>query len=210
MPPWTLTVLRADDSCRPPAGRSGFAWLAANWPQVAAAAQHGHEMATAVAADRSRFQLLTPAQARDVEAIAAQIIPSGSTPGAREAGVVYFIDHIHAGAWSGGAKDFIAGLDDFQVRCARHHPRGRAVRGPRARRPARLPAARRTHAFLRPDPLPGRARPARPALLRRQRGHGGLEARRLHRAARLATALRLLRRGIRRLQALRHRRGARS
>jgi gluconate 2-dehydrogenase gamma chain len=101
-------------------GTLGFAWLAANWPQVAAAAQHGHEMAAANPPER-RFQLLTPAQARDVEAIAAQIIPSGSTPGAREAGVVYFIDHIHAGAWAGGAKDFIAGLTDFQVRCARHH-----------------------------------------------------------------------------------------
>lgn len=99
----------------------GFAWLAANWPQVAAAAQHAHEAASADSADRKKFQLLTTGQARDVEAIAAQIIPSGSTPGAREAGVVYFVDHIHAGAWSGGAKDFIAGLADFQAACARHH-----------------------------------------------------------------------------------------
>ena len=103
-------------------GTLGFAWLTANWPAVAAAAQHGHSMATVDVADRGKLQLLTPAQARDLEAITAQIIPSGSTPGAREAGVVYFIDHIHAGAWSGGAKDFIAGLTDFQARCARHHP----------------------------------------------------------------------------------------
>jgi hypothetical protein len=100
----------------------GFAWLAANWPQVAAAAQHAHDAAAADSVDRRKFQLLTTGQARDVEAIAAQIIPSGSTPGAREAGVVYFIDHIHAGAWSGGAKDFIASLSDFQAACARHHP----------------------------------------------------------------------------------------
>lgn len=103
-------------------GTLGFAWLTANWPQVAAAAQHGHAMAAGDTADRSKFKLLNPAQARDVEAIAAQIIPSGSTPGAREAGVAYFIDHIHTGAWSGGAKDFIAGLTDFQTRCAKHHP----------------------------------------------------------------------------------------
>ena len=103
-------------------GSLGFAWLAANWPQVTAAAEHAHAASLADGGDRSRLRLLSATQARDIEAITAQIIPSGSTPGAREAGVVYFIDHIHAGAWSGGAKDFIAGLTDFQERCARHHP----------------------------------------------------------------------------------------
>lgn len=35
---------------------------------------------------------LTPDEAREVEAIAARIIPTDDTPGAREAGVVWFID----------------------------------------------------------------------------------------------------------------------
>lgn len=103
-------------------GTLGFAWLAANWPQVVAAAEHAHAASVADDADRSRLRLLTPAQARDVEAIAAQIVPSGATPGAREAAVVYFIDQVHTGAWAAGAKDFLAGLTDFQARCARHHP----------------------------------------------------------------------------------------
>jgi gluconate 2-dehydrogenase gamma chain len=43
-------------------------------------------------AANGKFEFFTAAQARDVEAIAAQIIPGGDSPGATEAGVVYFID----------------------------------------------------------------------------------------------------------------------
>lgn len=103
-------------------GALGLAWLAAQWPQVAAAAQHAHAAASADTADRTRFKLLTPVQARDIDAIAAQIVPSGATPGAREAGVVYFIDHIHTGLWADGAQRFLAGLASFQAACAKHHP----------------------------------------------------------------------------------------
>jgi gluconate 2-dehydrogenase gamma chain len=102
-------------------GSLGFAWLAANWPQIAAAAEHAH--AAAARADRSRLRFLSTTQARDVEAIAAQIIPSDDgTPGAREAGVVWFVDHVHAGPWAAGGRDFLAGLAEFQQRCVRHHP----------------------------------------------------------------------------------------
>ena len=38
------------------------------------------------------LKFLTPEQAREVEAVAAQIIPTDDTPGAREAGVIRFID----------------------------------------------------------------------------------------------------------------------
>jgi gluconate 2-dehydrogenase gamma chain len=102
-------------------GALGLAWLATSWPQVVAAAAHAHQMA-GDSADRSKLLLLTPAQARDVDAIASQIVPSGATPGAHEAGVVHFIDQVHAGVWQEHAPDFVAGLDDFQARCARHHP----------------------------------------------------------------------------------------
>ena len=103
-------------------GSLGFAWLAANWPQVATAAAHAHAASLADPGDRSGLRLLSATQARDVEAITAQIVPGGDTPGARESAVVYFIDHVHAGAWSAGAKQFLAGLEDFRARCARHHP----------------------------------------------------------------------------------------
>ena len=41
-----------------------------------------------------RFSFFTPAQAMEIEAMAAQIIPTDSTPGAREARVIVFIDRI--------------------------------------------------------------------------------------------------------------------
>ena len=66
--------------------------------------------------------MLTPAQARDVEAIASQIVPSGDTPGAREAGAVYFIDHVNAGIFAQGAPEFLAGLAAFQQDFAASHP----------------------------------------------------------------------------------------
>ena len=103
-------------------GTFGMAWLAAHWPGIAAAAEHAHEAMAADTSDRSRFVLLTAAQARDVEAIAAQIVPSGATPGAREAGVVYFVDQVHAGIWKSGAPGFLQRLTAFQAACAKHHP----------------------------------------------------------------------------------------
>lgn len=105
-------------------GALGGALLALHWPALAAAAEHAH----AAAAGRidHTFRVLTPAQARDVEAIASQIVPSGDTPGAREAGVVYFIDHVHAGLYAPYARDFLAQLDEFRSGYERGHPDGPA------------------------------------------------------------------------------------
>jgi gluconate 2-dehydrogenase gamma chain len=103
-------------------GTLGLAWLATSWPQVIAAAEHAHATATADTADRSTLRFLTPSQARDIDAIASQIVPSGATPGAHEAGVVYFIDQMYAGHWQERGQELLAGLTDFQVRCAKHHP----------------------------------------------------------------------------------------
>jgi gluconate 2-dehydrogenase gamma chain len=71
-------------------GVAGVAWMNAQWPVILAAAEHAHQAANAKTP--SRFEVLTREQARQVEAVAAQIIPTDDTPGAREAGVVYFID----------------------------------------------------------------------------------------------------------------------
>jgi len=67
-----------------------MAWISAQWPAVVAAAQHAHEAANAKTPPA--FETLTPEQARQVEAITSRIIPTDDLPGAREAGVVYFID----------------------------------------------------------------------------------------------------------------------
>jgi gluconate 2-dehydrogenase gamma chain len=97
----------------------GAAWLGIQWSDLAAAAEHAHEAAAGTI--DHEFKVLTPAQARDVEAIASQIVPSGSTPGAREAGVVYFVDHVNAGIFARNAPEFLAGLAAFQQEFARSH-----------------------------------------------------------------------------------------
>ena len=59
-------------------------WLAAEARDLIAAGVH--------AAQAKRFEVLSDADAADIEAAAAQIIPTDDTPGAREARVIYFID----------------------------------------------------------------------------------------------------------------------
>ena len=71
-------------------GLAGAAWIEAQWPAVLSAAQHAHEAAKGKGVQA--FDVLTPDQAKQVEAITSQIIPTDELPGAREAGVVYFID----------------------------------------------------------------------------------------------------------------------
>ena len=60
------------------------AWLAANWPTQVAAAEAAQQM--------GHFTFFTRPQAMDIDAMAQQIYPSDSTPGAKEAQVIYFID----------------------------------------------------------------------------------------------------------------------
>ena len=64
------------------------------WQEIAAAQQHAHDAVTANG--ETRLEALDPLTARDVAAIAAQIIPSGDGPGATEAGVIFFIDRALA------------------------------------------------------------------------------------------------------------------
>jgi gluconate 2-dehydrogenase gamma chain len=68
----------------------GSAWLTLHWPAILAARDHAHAAAQADAP--VALQFFSPEQAIEIEAAAAQIIPSDETPGAREARVVYFID----------------------------------------------------------------------------------------------------------------------
>lgn len=110
------------DFLRASGGAVGAALLGLNWPDIAAAAQHAHE-AAAGRIDHE-FKVLDAPQARDVAAIAAQIVPSDDRPGATEAGVVYFVDHVHAGIYASTKADFLAGLTAFQAEFARRHPDG--------------------------------------------------------------------------------------
>lgn len=70
----------------------GVAWLAHHWPAILAAQEHANQAAQSPQA--LRFEVFSPDQATEIEAIAAQIIPSDETPGAREAHTIYFIDRV--------------------------------------------------------------------------------------------------------------------
>lgn len=63
-----------------------------------------------------QFQALTPEQAEDLDAIAAQIIPTDDLPGAREAGAVVFIDRALATFQSGQKSAMLEGLADLNRR----------------------------------------------------------------------------------------------
>jgi hypothetical protein len=54
------------------------------------------------------------AEAADVDAITAQILPSGATPGARDAHAVYFIDRAFTTFFADRAAMFRSSLADFQ------------------------------------------------------------------------------------------------
>jgi hypothetical protein len=57
-----------------------------------------------------------------VDAIAAQIVPSGATPGAREAHAVYFIDRAMSTFFAAWSAEFRAGLAEFQSKFHALHP----------------------------------------------------------------------------------------
>ena len=107
------------------AGVSG-AWLTANWPGIAAAADHAAHMASAPALVPTKFVFFTAEEAADVDAIAAQVLPSGATPGAREAHAVYFIDQAFATFNADLAPSFRQGLAAFQHAYRQAQPSGGA------------------------------------------------------------------------------------
>jgi gluconate 2-dehydrogenase gamma chain len=89
------------------------AWLTAQWPAMVSAAAHAH--AAVAAPVPAKFDFFTPEEAAEVEAVASRIIPSDETPGAKEAGVVYFIDRAIATFASDTQKTYREGLPEFQA-----------------------------------------------------------------------------------------------
>jgi gluconate 2-dehydrogenase gamma chain len=74
----------------------------AAWPEVLSAAP--------------RFETLDAGEAAEIEAIAAQIIPSTGGPGAREAGVIYFIDRALSTFASDDREAYRAGMGEIHRR----------------------------------------------------------------------------------------------
>jgi hypothetical protein len=121
-----LTKQRGDSSDRPQSGnaRRSFllasggwlssVWIASQWPAIAAAAHHAEQMPAEISS--VHFDFLSAADASDVDAICAQIVPSGATPGAREAHAAYFIDKSLSSYFAALAPDYRLGLSEFQER----------------------------------------------------------------------------------------------
>ena len=65
-----------------------------------------------------KFQTLAEEEAEELEAIAARIIPTTDTPGAREAGVIYFIDNVLGDKREEGLSLLLQGLRELKASVA--------------------------------------------------------------------------------------------
>jgi gluconate 2-dehydrogenase gamma chain len=95
------------------AGVAGATWARVVLPGLAAIAQ----AACTAKEEQVPFTILQPDEAIEFEAIVARIIPATDTPGAREAGVIYFFDQSF-GTFNapmlpmlrGGLQELLAGI----------------------------------------------------------------------------------------------------
>jgi len=102
------------------AGAAGAVWLAADPELVQAALAHARQ--TIGSPPPYRFVALTATEAAGLEAIAMRILPSDETPGAREAGVIHFMDKALS-SYAAARKDpVLAGLDDLDKRARSRWP----------------------------------------------------------------------------------------
>jgi gluconate 2-dehydrogenase gamma chain len=85
-------------------------------------AQAIDEMPAVQPGNDSSTSFLSASEAADVEAVTAQIVPTDDMPGAREAGVVHFIDRALATFYSQLAGEYRSQLAAFQAACRERHP----------------------------------------------------------------------------------------
>jgi Gluconate 2-dehydrogenase subunit 3 len=96
------------------------AWVSAHWPEMFSAAAHAHQAVQSGAA--YEFEFFTPAEATEIDALATRIIPTDDTPGAREAGVLYFIDRALVTFASGDQQKYRDGLSELQSQAREKFP----------------------------------------------------------------------------------------
>ena len=96
------------------------AWVTANYPGILAAQEH---VSLAVKAGTlPQLTFFTGAQAAEIEAMAAQIIPTDESPGAREAHCLYFIDRALSSFAKGSQPVYTQGLQDLQSKTQELYP----------------------------------------------------------------------------------------
>jgi len=82
------------------------------WPAIEAAQQHAQR--SGKSGQSASFEFFAPQDALEIEAVAAQIIPSDDAPGAREARVIYFIDRALMTFDVDKQLAYTQGLEDLQ------------------------------------------------------------------------------------------------
>ncbi len=92
----------------------GSAWIASNWSAILEAQEHAKRAASS--GHTGKFAFFSQEQAAEVESVAAQIIPTDDTPGAREAGAVYFIDRALSTFDRDRRPVYTQGLEDLQAK----------------------------------------------------------------------------------------------
>jgi gluconate 2-dehydrogenase gamma chain len=95
------------------AGCLSAVWASAHWPALLAAATHAHQAAKSAVPPKLEF--FSADAAKEIDAITARIIPSDDTPGAREAGVLYFIDRGLSTFAVDDQKTYREGLPELQA-----------------------------------------------------------------------------------------------
>jgi gluconate 2-dehydrogenase gamma chain len=89
-------------------------WISAHWPALLSAAAHARAAAQSSTAPKLEF--FTAEQAIEIDAITSRIIPTDRTPGAHEAGAVYFIDHALTTFAIDDQKSYRKGLPEMAAR----------------------------------------------------------------------------------------------
>jgi gluconate 2-dehydrogenase gamma chain len=98
---------------------------AATLSDIAKAQEH----AKAAKVSNTAFAYLSVADAREIEALAAQIIPSDGTPGAKEAGCIHFIDRALETFDHQQRELYRTGLAAAQKKRAELFPESRTIAG---------------------------------------------------------------------------------
>jgi gluconate 2-dehydrogenase gamma chain len=96
----------------------------AAWAEVLSAQEHAHAVAGSAS---PQFETLDAPSAAEIEAIAIQIIPSTDGPGAREAGVIYFIDRALSTFAADDREAYRAGMAHLQQKRRELFPKSTTI-----------------------------------------------------------------------------------
>jgi gluconate 2-dehydrogenase gamma chain len=97
----------------------------ASAPELAAAWQHAHQSANTP--PPAKLEYLDAESAAEIESVTSEIIPSDGSPGAREAGVIYFIDRA-LNTWEAEKREaYRAGLEALQSVRRKMYPESKSL-----------------------------------------------------------------------------------